>query len=120
VAALPPGAVVELALTAVFVAPGSYNINRFRFNLEVEGAAPRVFFFPLQHWMHVRAAAMPPTDAASSGRLAAVTTTTTTMSKGMPSLDQTIALASQWAVAAAPPPVAAVQEMDAVAVAEAD
>jgi hypothetical protein len=118
VAALPPGAVVELALTAVFAAPGSYNINRFRFNLEVEGAAPRVFFFPLQHWMHVRAAAMPPTDAASSGRVAAVTTTT--MSKGIPSLDQTIALASQWVTAAAPPLVASVQEMDAVAVVEAD
>jgi hypothetical protein len=45
----------ELSLTAVFLAPGQYNLNRFRFTVSVVGvdAKPRVFFFPLQHIINI-------------------------------------------------------------------
>eukprot|EP00455_Lapot_gusevi_P000564 TRINITY_DN10259_c0_g2_i4.p1 TRINITY_DN10259_c0_g2~~TRINITY_DN10259_c0_g2_i4.p1 ORF type:complete len:134 (-),score=36.11 TRINITY_DN10259_c0_g2_i4:33-404(-) len=53
--ALQVGHVADFSLRAVFTSTGIYNLNRFRFNLEVEGAPPRVFFFPLQHLIHVSA-----------------------------------------------------------------
>jgi len=53
---LPPAAVCRLELWARIHAPGSYNLNRFRFTIEPQansGKKPRVFFFPLQHLIHV-------------------------------------------------------------------
>lgn len=63
---LGPGNTVDIKLTACIFASGVFNLNRyfhflissltfcsFRFNLETDGNAPRVFFFPLQHLVFV-------------------------------------------------------------------
>lgn len=50
---LPPGEQVQIDLFAAFPAPGVYNLNRFRFTVEQVGKKPRIFFFPLQHLIHV-------------------------------------------------------------------
>jgi len=53
VSELPAGQQCEIQLYACFTAAGVYNLNRFRFTVEVPGRKPRVFFFPLQHLIHV-------------------------------------------------------------------
>jgi hypothetical protein len=63
---------------------------RFRFNLEVEGAAPRVFFFPLQHWLHVHASSVE-----------------TESPLELPTLDRMIEDATQWIA-----PIEAVAEQE--------
>jgi hypothetical protein len=50
---LAPGRSSAIQLFASFPAAGVYNLNRFRFTVEVAGRKPRVFFFPLQHLIHV-------------------------------------------------------------------
>ena len=96
VVALPPGGVVELHLDALVCAPGSYNINRFRFNLEVDGGAapPRVFFFPLQHWLHVRAAA-PGVAAVATAALALAPALGGTIGDSV-TLDRLVSDACRW------------------------
>ncbi|KDO27480.1 hypothetical protein SPRG_07069 [Saprolegnia parasitica CBS 223.65] len=53
--ALPPGALVDVPLTAVFGAPGIYDLNRFRFILERDGQRPLTVFFPVEYLVHVAA-----------------------------------------------------------------
>ncbi|KDO15775.1 hypothetical protein SPRG_18682 [Saprolegnia parasitica CBS 223.65] len=53
--ALPPGARVDVPLTAVFGAPGMYDLNRFRFILERDGQRPLTVFFPVEYLVHVAA-----------------------------------------------------------------
>jgi hypothetical protein len=57
---LAPGQTTELQLLMDCFRPGVYNLNRFRFTVEVNTATtaqgnkkPRVFFFPLQHLIHI-------------------------------------------------------------------
>jgi hypothetical protein len=54
VSELGAGESCVVQLFAAFAAPGVYNLNRFRFTFEVvSGSEPRVFFFPLQHLIHI-------------------------------------------------------------------
>jgi len=48
------GSVHIIKLTALFYQPGHYNLNRFKFTVDIPGeGAPRVFFFPLQHLTNI-------------------------------------------------------------------
>eukprot|EP00823_Brevimastigomonas_motovehiculus_P008275 TRINITY_DN7559_c0_g1_i1.p1 TRINITY_DN7559_c0_g1~~TRINITY_DN7559_c0_g1_i1.p1 ORF type:complete len:204 (+),score=33.90 TRINITY_DN7559_c0_g1_i1:40-612(+) len=54
---LKPNEITHLHLNASFFQPGHYNLNRFRFTVEICGSSsskPRVFFFPLQHLITIR------------------------------------------------------------------
>jgi len=43
-----------IKLMALFYQPGHYNLNRFKFTVDIPGeGAPRVFFFPLQHLINI-------------------------------------------------------------------
>lgn len=68
---LAPGASCDVQLYAHFSAPGVYNLNRFRFTVEVPGKKPRVFFFPLQHLIHVEQADRAAVAAAAAAAMAA-------------------------------------------------
>eukprot|EP01083_Nonionella_stella_P118378 353380_1 len=57
---LVPGAVEYITLSACFTDSGMFNLNRFRFLLNMPGRQqPRVFFFPLQHLIKVEDDSMP-------------------------------------------------------------
>ena len=66
VAELPAGERVAITLFASFPSPGVYNLNRFRFTVEQVGKKPRVFFFPLQHLIHITQASQKQTELAVS------------------------------------------------------
>ena len=54
VAALKGGEEAEVTLYVDVGGEGEYNLNRFRFTVEVGGGKkPRVFFFPLQHLIRI-------------------------------------------------------------------
>ena len=50
---LPSGECSDIPLFAEFSSAGVFNLNRFRFTVEVAGKKPRIFYFPLQHLIHV-------------------------------------------------------------------
>eukprot|EP00467_Chlorarachnion_reptans_P021576 CAMPEP_0114509028 /NCGR_PEP_ID=MMETSP0109-20121206/12969_1 /TAXON_ID=29199 /ORGANISM="Chlorarachnion reptans, Strain CCCM449" /LENGTH=1300 /DNA_ID=CAMNT_0001688109 /DNA_START=61 /DNA_END=3960 /DNA_ORIENTATION=- len=51
---LGPNQQVELRIDAMFHAEGEYNLNRFRFSVDMPNVGIKHFFFPLQHLISVK------------------------------------------------------------------
>ena len=72
VASLRGGEEAEVQLAVDVVSEGEYNLNRFRFTVEVGGGKkPRVFFFPLQHLIRIERQAVEGGQAAAAAGLTA-------------------------------------------------